>query len=73
MSKHAPSPWRLVVESTMKSGYYWAKYVDYPVWQVYYILEDKAYPCSPNRFASWIAVRDLRQIEWIDEPFELKG
>lgn len=52
----------------MKSGFYWGKYVDYPVRQVYYILDDKAYPCSPNRLASFIAVRDLKELTFIPEP-----
>lgn len=56
---------------SLPSGYYWGKYVDYPVYAVYFILDDKAYPCSPNRFASYHAVRDLRCIEEIQQPFEL--
>lgn len=52
----------------MKPGFYWGKYVDYPVWQVYYILEEKAYPCSPNRFATWVAAQDLKDLTPIPEP-----
>jgi len=54
----------------LDSGYYWGKCVDYPVWAVYYILDDKAYPCAPNRLASWVPVRDLRKITKIKPPSE---
>lgn len=57
----------------MKPGFYWAKYKDYPVWQVYYYLEGRMYPCSPNRLASYIPVQDCDCITLIQEPDQLEG